>query len=40
MKRVKKVKIECKVKEFFGLLPNWKVDTQKLMREIKKGWKE
>ena len=27
-----------RAKEFFGLLPNWKVDTQKLKDELRKGW--
>ncbi|PIO08966.1 hypothetical protein COT47_00405, partial [Candidatus Woesearchaeota archaeon CG08_land_8_20_14_0_20_43_7] len=27
-----------KVKEFFGLLPNWKPNTQKLKDELRKGW--
>jgi antitoxin component of MazEF toxin-antitoxin module len=27
-----------RAKEFFGLLPNWKVNTQKLKNELRKGW--
>jgi len=32
------VKGMCKAKEFFGLLPTWKINTQKLKDEIRKGW--
>ena len=27
-----------KAKEFFGLLPNWKVNTQKLKDKLRDGW--
>lgn len=27
-----------KAKDFFGMLPNWKADTQKIKNELRKGW--
>lgn len=38
-KLVVEVKKIHKVKDFFGLLPNWKTDTQKIKDDLRKGWK-
>jgi len=32
------IKKTHKAKEFFGLLPQWKVDTQKLKDKLREGW--
>lgn len=32
------IKRQVKVKDVFGMFPNWKPDTQKLKDEARKGW--
>ena len=32
------IKKKHKAKEFFGLIPNWKVSTDEIKKDMKKGW--
>ena len=42
IKEKEKIVVEIKkkhlVKEFFGMVPEWKTSTQNIKREMKKGW--
>ncbi|MFH1408424.1 MAG: AbrB/MazE/SpoVT family DNA-binding domain-containing protein [Nanoarchaeota archaeon] len=37
-KVVVEVRRARRVRDFFGLLPQWKVNTQKMKDELRKGW--